>query len=117
MSGIFFINLKSKRMYAKNNTNIEICLINFVCLLFNIMSRSCLILSPLTLFYIQRVRYDLEEAVATHRPLKKCHVISRDHKPDAVRNGFATLNWLWHEIVQFENIFRFAPEFYMDFSL
>lgn len=45
MSGIFFINLKSKRMYAKNNTNIEICLINFVCLLFNIMSRSCLILS------------------------------------------------------------------------
>lgn len=72
---------------------------------------------PLTLFYIQIVRYDLEEAVATNRPLKKCHVISRDHKPDAVRNGFATLNWLWHEIVQFENIFRFAPEFYMDFSL
>lgn len=103
-------------MYAKNNTNIEICLINFVCLLFNIMSRSCLI-PPLTLFYIQIVRYDLEEAVATHRPLKKCQVISRDHKPDAVRNGFATLNWLWHEIVQFENIFRFAPEFYMDFSL
>lgn len=61
-------------MYAINNTNIEICLINFVCLLFNIMSRSCLI-PPLTLFYIQRVRYDLEEAVATHRPLKKCHVI------------------------------------------
>lgn len=45
MSGIFFINLKSKRMYAKNNTNIEIYLINFVCLLFNIMSRSYLILS------------------------------------------------------------------------
>lgn len=70
LSGIFFINLKSKRMYAKNNTNIEICLINFVCLLFDIMSRSCLI-PPLTLFYIQIVRYDLEEAVATHKPLKK----------------------------------------------
>lgn len=78
-------------MYTKNNTNIKIYLINFIYLLFNIISKNYLI-PPLTLFYIQIIHYNLKKTITTHKPLKKYHIISQNHKPNTIKNNFTTLN-------------------------